>query len=111
MFKHAQQGAVTLISGDDPIDAQHLPDFQKVIDACVWTGQPRIIVEMESIPLLDGAGMELLLDTLDACINRGGTMRLAAPNALCRDILKVTALNDHFEIFENTVSALGSFAQ
>ena len=54
---------------------------------------------------------ELLLDALDSCGERGGTMRLAAPNSLCRDIFKVTGVSEQFEIFDNTVTAIGSFAR
>ena len=111
MFKHTQQGAVDLISGDDPIDAQNLEALQKVLDGCVRNGQPRIVLDLESVPLLDSVGLEFLLDTLDACTDRGGTLRIAAPNGLCRDIFKVTGVSEQFEFFENTLSALGSFAQ
>ncbi len=66
---------------------------------------------MAKISLLDSAGLSLLLDVQEKAQKRGGALKLVSPNALCREILTVTGVGKEFEIFQDEVSAVGSFAQ
>lgn len=110
MFTLTKQGAVSVISGDAPLNAEHLPGVAKLIEQCL-SGQPRIVLHLQHVPLIDSAGLELLSETRTRCAQRGGTMELAAPNALCRDILTATRLTERFAIFDDLLAAVGSFAQ
>ena len=67
--------------------------------------------DLQGVPLLDSQGLELLLDVQDRCGQRGGSLHLAAPAILCRDILVVTGVVEHFAVFDDVLSAVGSFAQ
>ena len=111
MFTLTKQGAVSVISGDAPLNAEHLPGVAKLIDQCLTSGQPRIVFHLQQVPLIDSAGLELLSDTRNRCAQRGGTLELAAPGALCRDILTATRLTERFAIFDDLLAAVGSFAQ
>ena len=77
---------------------------------CCTRGQPRVVLDLQHVPLIDSAGLEALLDSRDECVRRAGTMHLATPNRLCRDILRVTGLDHQFSIFDDVISAVGSFA-
>lgn len=111
MFQASKQGAVQVVSGDAPLNSEHLPIAQDAFEKCFGKGQPRIVLNLEGIPLIDSAGLELLLDIRDRCLQSGGAMQLAAPGALCRDILQVTGLANQFAIFDDLNSAVGSFSQ
>ena len=65
---------------------------------------------MEKIPLVDSCGLELLLEVREHCRSRSGAVRLAAPNPLCREILSATGVGDDFEIYDDVLSAVGSYA-
>lgn len=110
-FERARQGAVDLIRGDDPITVDQAPFVARLLDECLAVGQPRTVVDLSRVPLVDSAGLELLLNYQDSFQQRGGALKLAAPNPLCRDILMVTGVERHFEIFTEAVSAVGSFAE
>jgi anti-anti-sigma factor len=111
MFVTSRQGAVHVISGDLPLTADQLRSFEPAAESCLSTCPPRVVLNMEGVPLLDSSGLERLLDLRDRCLQRGGVLRLAAPNRLCRDILSITGLDEQIEIFPTVVGATGSFSQ
>jgi len=110
MFRSKKQGAVHVVSGSVCLSQEIADDVRVVFADCLSQGQPRIVLDLEFVPLMDSSGLELLLDTQDECARRGGTLRLAAPNPLCRDILVATGVADHFEVHEDVLTAVGSFA-
>lgn len=111
MFARSKQGAVDVVAGDDPLNAEYIKDVSQLFDECISEGQPRIIFDLTHVPLIDSCGLELLLDVHDRCMQRGGLLQLVAPNALCQDILSVTDIASQFEVFGDIVEAAGSFAQ
>jgi anti-sigma B factor antagonist len=111
MFERTRQGAVDVIAGDDPLTADGLGGATRVCDELLAAGQPRAVLDMGRIALVDSAGLEWLLSTQERFIQRGGAIKLAAPNQLCRDILLATGVDRHFEIFADAVTAVGSFAR
>jgi anti-sigma B factor antagonist len=110
MFEHFRQGAVDVVSGKEPLNSEFAEGAARAFRECMKTGQPRIVFDLENIPLIDSDGLELLLDIRDECRLRGGTIQLAAPNKLCHDILLVTTVIEDFEVFDDVLSAVGSFA-
>jgi len=111
MFEESKQGAVDVIRGIDTVSADHIELLRTAFDRCLESGQPRVVFDMQSVPLIDSAGLELLLDAQENYQARGGLLKLAAANALCREILKVTAVGNRFELFPNTAAAVGSFSR
>ena len=111
MFTCTQQGAVDVIHGDDSLKLDRISDVEKVFTECERHGQPRIVLDLKNVPLIDSAGLELLLDVRDRCLQKGGAFKLARPNPLCRDILEITGVASRLDIFDDTVTAAGSFAQ
>ena len=111
MFELARQGAVDVISGDLPLNSEHVADAAAVFEKCLDKGQPKLVLQMQNVPLIDSAGLELLLDVRRRCLQRGGALQLASPTPLCLDILRATDLASQFAIFDDLVSAVGSYSQ
>ncbi|MBI3866020.1 MAG: STAS domain-containing protein [Planctomycetia bacterium] len=111
MFERRKLGAVDFVSGTDPLNLKNCKQFGQVLEECCRQGQPRIVVDLEHVPLIDSAGLETLLDFRDQMQERGGALKVAGPSALCREILSVTGLADQIEIFRDAQSAVASFAQ
>src|SRR5262245_19420445 len=103
MFERRKPGAVDFVSGSDPLNLKHCKQFGEVLDECCrqGQGQPRIVVDLEHVPLIDSAGLETLLDYRDQMQERGGALKVAGPSALCREILSVTGVADQIEIFRD----------
>lgn len=110
MFDCSKQGAVEVIAGRDSLNGEACGDLNGLVEGLLRQGQPRVVVDLARVPLMDGTGLEWLLDLEDQCRRRGGAVKLAAPSPLCRDILTVTGLDEQFEVFDAVLDAVGSFA-
>lgn len=111
MWDRKRQGAVDIVSGDASLTKDNSELLNRVFEECLASGQPRLVFDCCQVPLFDSVGLELLLDTHDACRRRGGQFQLAAVNQLCRDILQATGFDSLFEIHADSVAAAGSFAK
>ena len=111
MFTRSQQGVVDIVAGELPLNLESVEEAGRVLDECIAQGQPRIVFDLTAVPLIDSAGLELLLDARDLCHQRGGQLHLAVPNQLCTDILAATGVDLQFEVFDDFLEAVGSFAQ
>ena len=111
MFTLHKQGAVKLIAGHQVLNRDTVADARRVCEEALAQGQPRIVFDLQGVPLIDSAGIELLLDVRDRCASRGGALHLAGPTTLCSDILVATQVARQFAIFDDSLAAVGSFAQ
>jgi anti-anti-sigma factor len=111
MFERLTQGAVDLIHGDEPINAERVEGLARLLQESAGRGQPFVVLDMEKVPLVDSAGLELLLDYREKFQQLGGAMKLSGPNPLCEDILSITGVGASLEIFRESLSAVGSFVR
>jgi anti-sigma B factor antagonist len=110
VFDISRQGSVHIVAVETPLTGEVAEPAGKALARCLEQGPPRIVVDMQATPLLDSRGLEMLVDSAETSAARGGSLVLAAPNALCRDILSVTGLDADFAIFDDVITAVGSFA-
>lgn len=111
MFKHSKQGAINVISGSIPLSGEALDLLDNAFAPFINEGQPRAVLDLRNVPLIDSAGLERLLDLRDRFQQKAGTLKLAGVNPLCHDILSVTGVASYFESFPEVSQAVGSFIQ
>ena len=111
MYQCKRSGTVDTISCSQPLSQENQADFLNSVESCFGKGQPRIIFDLGSVPLMDSAGLDALLEARDRCSKLGGSIVLARPNALCRDILRINDLDRELNVFEDIINAMGSFAK
>ena len=111
MFQESRQGAIKVISGSVPLSGDNLQLLKAAAEQSLAGGQPRAVLDLHEVALIDSAGLECLLDVLDLFKGRAGVLKLAAPTPLCADILSVTGVGDYFETFPDVNAAVGSFIQ
>lgn len=111
MIEVTRQGAVDVIHSDQPASGEQATCLADALRKCLAAGQPFTVFNLQHVTLLDSVGLELLLDAKDAFETRGGTLKLAGGNALCRDILRVSGVAEQFEMYADVKSAVGSFAK
>ncbi len=111
MWEKTRQGAVDIVSGSESLTIENAAGLRRLFEDCITAGQPKLVFDCCQVPLIDSAGLELLLDMRDACQRRGGQFQLAGVNALVADILQASGLVCLFEIHGDAVAAAGSFAQ
>ncbi len=111
MFKHSKHGVINVISGTQPLSGDALGLLDEAFAGCLKEGQPRAVLDLRVVPLIDSAGLERLLDLRDRFQRKAGVLKLAGANPLCHDILSVTGVASYFEVFPETNQAVGSFIQ
>lgn len=111
MFPVEKQGAVSVVRPQVPLTADLCESFVSSVMAGLGAGRPMLVVDLHAVPLVDGAGLETLVDLREKLEARGGAMKLAAVNSLCGDILRVTGVGDRFEQHLQVKTAVGSFAE
>ncbi|MEZ6048374.1 MAG: STAS domain-containing protein [Planctomycetaceae bacterium] len=111
MYECRKQGAISILEGTDSLINDHLEEIQELFQECLKNGQPKIVFSFKNTPLVDSAGLEWLLDSQETCLSCGGNLKLAAPNTLCEDILRITGFLSKFEVYPDTLSAVGSYTR
>jgi anti-anti-sigma factor len=109
MFEHKRQGAVDVIGGGERIAGDRVAALAVLLEARAKHGQPHVVLDLQSVAVMDSAGLELLLDTQEQYQRLGGALKLANPGTLCREVLKATGVGARFEVFPDTGSAVRSF--
>jgi anti-anti-sigma factor len=106
-----KQGAVSVVRPEGPLTETYAADFLQAAVGKLGQGRPMLVVDLHEVPLVDSAGLEALVDVRDRIEARGGGVKLAAVNALCHDILRVTGVGQKFELYPHVKSAVARFAE
>lgn len=100
-----------MVSGAGAISGLELTSLQSELNLALESNPPFIVLDLSQVPLMDGVGLEYLLDVRESAEQRGGDLKLAGPTPLCHDILFATRLDRTFQIFDDTRRAIGSFVR
>ena len=111
MVERSRQGAVEVVRCADPLCHEQLDEVTDALEAAMAGGQPMAVFDLHQTPFVDSAGLNMLLDAQEAFEARGGALKLAGANDLCREILYVTGIGERFEIFADAKAAVGSFSR
>ena len=68
-----------------------------------------VTIDAWVVAFCDSAGLELLVDLATELRDEGGSLQLANPNPLCREVLAITRLDETIPIHEDLESAGRSF--
>jgi len=71
----------------------------------------QVVMDIAEVSRLDSTGMGLLVRFLSHTRNRGGDLRLAAPQAFVRTLLEVTKLSTVFRVYDSEEAAIVSFVK
>ena len=110
MARIEKHGTVYVVRSEGPLRSDAIEPLNKLVEDKLTGGVPFMVVDFASTPLIDGAGLEWLLDLSDECCDRGGCLRLCNVGELCHDVLRVTGVGSRIESFGDLTTALGSFA-
>ena len=69
----------------------------------------RVVLNTAEVTRLDSTGMGMLVRFLSHTRNRGGDLRLAAPQPFFRNLLQLTKLSTIFRVYESEDEAIVSF--
>ena len=83
--------------------------LRETLDDLIGSGDTRILLDLSEVPWIDSSGIGLLVKLLTSAKQRGGAMKLLNPSKFTVQTLKMIALLDVFEIYEDQQVAVASF--
>ena len=111
MFEVSQKGAIRIISTNKPMVSEALEEFQNTVSDVFAGGRPMAILNLENVPLLDSAALETLLEVASRFDRIGGGFKIAQPNLLCHDVLRMTGIDQKIEVHQQLADAVRSFVR
>jgi anti-sigma B factor antagonist len=73
------------------------------------SGESRLLLDLQEVPMIDSSGIGLLVRYLTAAKQRGGSLKLLNPSKFALQTLKLVRVVNLFEIFEDQQAAVSSF--
>jgi len=104
-----RMGVATYLAPDGALVAESLAALETAVTEARAHGASDIVVDLRLVPFIDSRGLERLLDLAIDLRQRGGSLRLAYPDAICKDILAITGLDQTIAVFQDVAGAGGSF--
>jgi anti-anti-sigma factor len=79
-------------------DKESLASLRAAFDECIEADAKKVVINMERVTSLTGAALEFLLDMQDTLVAKGGQLSVMHPNALLKDIFKITDFEKYIEV-------------
>jgi anti-anti-sigma factor len=110
MSRISRQGAVLVIRPKGALRADDIDTMRDEILLEIRGGLPLVAIDLIETQLIDGVGLQWIVDLDDQCGERGGVVRLCNAGDLCQDLLRITSVGDRIEHFSSLTDALRSFS-
>jgi anti-anti-sigma factor len=111
MSKVSRQGSILVITPKGALRAEEVNEMRSQIANETRGGVPLVTIDLCETQLIDGAGLEWILELDEQCGTRGGAVRLCNAGDLCQDVLRITSVGDRIDHYATLVDALRSFSQ
>lgn len=111
MAQHYKQGCIDVIQLDERLTGDDVAAIHPTLETLVQDRLPQIVADVRRVRLIDSKGLEFLVEHQQACLARGGTLRLAGPGLILREVFRITGLDKQLPIHADVISAVGAFAQ
>jgi anti-sigma B factor antagonist len=87
--------AYVAVAGE--LDISTAPDLQDAL-AELTDAPRRVVVDLSDLEFCDSTGLAALLGAHKTLNDNGGTLELVAPNPMMVNLVKITGLDDVFEV-------------
>ena len=96
------KGKITLGEGDELL--------RDKVNSLINQGYEKILLNLESVPYVDSAGLGEIVRTYTTISRRGGSLKLVNLTKRINDLMSITKLLTVFETFESERDAVRSFS-
>lgn len=103
-------GTVDVIKIGGPLVDDDAEAFISLTKKKLEAKNPRLVFDMDAVAYMDSRGIEGIVEIADELEQRGDRLRLAAVSSTCREVLELTGHASRAEFFEDSQTAVRSFA-
>ena len=96
------KGKMTLGEGDELLKDK--------INSLIHQGQKKLLLNLESVPYIDSAGLGEIVRTYTTVSRQGGNLKLVNLTKRITDLLSITKLLTVFDTFDGEDEAIRSFS-
>ncbi|MEV6964673.1 STAS domain-containing protein [Hamadaea sp. NPDC051192] len=96
---------VTVVEIAGELDIDSAPAFRECLTGVVRDGATRIVVDAHRLRFCDSIGLSSLITTQQACLARGGFLRLAGADDALRRLLLIVGLLDYVPAYASVEAA------
>lgn len=100
---------VELIAVSGRIDSSNANEFDAALKELTDKGEYQLVLNMSGVEYTSSAGLRAMVAALRECKKHNGDLRLSAPSNRVHEVLDLAGLNSLFQIFDDDVSAVGSY--
>jgi anti-anti-sigma factor len=104
--KTGRSGDRTILTPKEPVTHQSRKEIETLFSEAMNQQKTMIILDCKSMPYIDSAGLELLVEIDEKLRTRGGLLKIVGLNELCKEILVATRLIGHFHVYEDIREAI-----
>ncbi len=98
--------AVVHASGD--IDMTTAPRLREAVIAIVVDGQPRVVLDLQSVDFIDSTGLGVMVGLLKRTRSHGGDLRLVSTRPSLRKVLELTTLEQALPLAATVAAAISA---
>jgi anti-anti-sigma factor len=93
-------GVATYLVPDAPLVGENLEALSRAVAAARAAHARDLVLDLSQVTFVDSRGLEYIVELASEMRAADGTLRLASPNALCREILAITAVDQTVPVFD-----------
>jgi len=102
----ANAGARTVLTPKESLTYKNCEKIHASFTEFINQNKTEVILDCKGIPLMDSQALELLVQMNDELKKRGGILKLARLNEVCRDILLATRLLNTLHVYKDMNEAI-----
>ena len=112
---HKRYNRVDLLAIKGRMDAASAPQLKQAIDALFDQGRYRLVLDLSELEYIASPGLRVLIEARKRARDwkltdlEGGDVRIAGLPQRIKEVFDLTGFTSLFEIFDDTVAAVGSF--
>jgi anti-anti-sigma factor len=106
-----QRGSVVLIAVEGTVDTLTTNELNTLFEKQVESGRIRLVTDLSGVDYLASAGLRLLLTTASRVRQKGGELKVAAPNENVRRVMEMAGISTLIEVHPSVEDAIKSCSQ
>jgi anti-sigma B factor antagonist len=107
--KTTRLGVAAYLAPDGALVEESLTSLADAVRQQRESGTTDVVIDLRRVSFLDSAALEFVLDLASSLRDAGGSLRLAGPSQVTRDVLAITRVDQSVSVYDDIESAGRSF--